>query len=340
MLPAPDDCERVRARMELVSLIAIGTCALLAINVGGNNSAAEMGPAFGSGIRTKMEAVILIAIFSMLGAIFKGDKVVHTIGSGLIGEAALKTDLRSVIVVLMAATSIIAFANWFKLPVATAHAMVGAVIGLGIFHASVNWHKVSGIVIWWLVTPAASLVISFLMGHFLYPPLNRKLAPISHAGGAAHKIYRAFVTLSGCYMAFSAGSNSLAKAVGPIVGAGILSVNTAAIVGGLCMALGAFLVGHRLLHTVGKELTPLDPLKATMVELVCGSILLVASSFGVPVSLAETVTCSVIGFGMAHIGIREMSRNKHLRRIYALWPVCPVYTAIVTYFGAWLLTKI
>jgi sulfate permease len=324
--------------MEPVSILAVGACVLLAINVGGNNSAAEMGPAFGSGIRSKMEAVILIAIFSMLGAIFKGDKVVLTIGSGLIGDGPLKGDFRNVIVVLLAASSIIAFANWFRLPVATAHAMVGAVAGLGIFHASVNWHRLSGIVIWWLVTPLSALVISYALGHLVYPALNRKLGPISHKGGPAHLFYRAFVTLSGCYMAFSAGSNSLAKAVGPIVGAGILSVNHAAVLGGLCMALGAFLVGHRLLHTVGKELTPLDPLKATMVELVCGSILLVASSAGVPVSLAETVTCSVIGFGMAHIGIREMSNNKHLRRIYALWPVCPVYTSIVSYAGAWALS--
>lgn len=325
--------------MDLLSIMAIAACVLLAVNVGGNNSAAEMGPAFGSGIRSKMEAVVLIAIFSMLGAIFKGDKVVHTIGSGLIGEVALKGDFRNVIVVLLSATSIIAVANWFKLPIATAHAMVGAVIGLGIFHASVNWDRTFGIVIWWLATPMASLVVSYALGHTLYPVLHRRLAHLSERGGPAYRVYRALVTLSGCYMAFSAGSNSLAKAVGPVVGAGILSVSHAAIIGGGCMALGAFLVGHRLMHTVGKEITPLDPLKATMVEVVCGSILLVASTAGVPVSLAETVTCSVIGFGAAHIGIREMAQNKHLRRIYVLWPVCPVYTAIVSYSGAWILHR-
>lgn len=325
--------------MELISIIAIGACVLLAINVGGNNSAAEMGPAFGSGIRSKMEAVVLIAIFSMLGAWFSGGHVVHTIGVDLIGAGPFKADFRNVIIVLLAAASIIAFANWFHLPVATAHAMVGAVVGLGIFHSSVNWPKTMGIAIWWLLTPLASLVISFLLGHYVYPPLNRKLGPISERGGLAHKFYRSFVTLCGCYMAYNAGANSLAKAVAPIVGAGILPSNQAAILGGSCMALGAYLVGHRLMHTVGKGLTPLDPLKATMVELVCGTILLIASYSGVPVSLAETVTCSVIGFGAAHIGIREMSQNKHLRRIYVLWPVCPVYTAIVSYSGAWVLHR-
>jgi phosphate/sulfate permease len=298
-----------------------------------------MGPAFGSGIRTRNEAVILIAVFSMLGAWFSGAHVVQTVSVDLIGSQPFTSDYRNVIVVLLAAASIIAFANWFKLPVATAHAMVGAVVGLGLYYGTVSTGKTVEIVIWWLATPLTSLVLSFLLGHYVYPPLARKLAPISHAGGLANKIYRTIVTLSGCYMAWNAGANSLAKAVAPVVGAGILESAQAAILGGACMALGAYLVGHRLMHTVGKDLTPLDPLKATMVELVCGTILLIASYSGVPVSLAETVTCSVIGFGAAHIGIREMARNKHLRRIYLLWPLCPFYTAAFSYAGAWLLAR-
>lgn len=324
--------------MDLISLFAIAACVFLAINVGGNNSAAEMGPAFGSGIRSRLEAVILIAVFSMLGAWFSGANVVHTIGTDLIGTVPF-TDFRNVIAVLLAAASLIAAANWFKLPVATAHAMVGAVVGLGLFYGTVNTGKTVEIVIWWLATPLASLILSFAIGHLVYPWLSRKLAPVSHAGGWANKFYRLFVTLSGCFMAWNAGSNSLAKAVAPVVGAGILQTNEAAILGGSCMALGAYLVGHRLMHTVGKEITPLDPLKATLVELVCGTILLIATASGIPVSLAETVTCSVIGFGAAHIGIREMSRNKHLRRIYILWPLCPLYTAIVAYAAAWAISR-
>lgn len=325
--------------MDVVSILAVVACVFLAINVGGNNSAAEMGPAFGSGIRSRLEAVVLIAIFSMLGAWFAGSHVVKTIGVDLVGSTPFTADFRNVILVLLAAASLVAAANWFKLPVATAHAMVGAVVGLGLYYGTVNVAKTVTIVIWWLVTPLAALLISYGIGHLVYPWLSRKLAPISHDGGVANKIYRVVVTLAGCYMAWNAGANSLAKAVAPVVGAGILQTNHAAILGGSCMALGAYLVGHHLMHTVGKEITPLDPLKATLVELVCGTILLIASFKGIPVSLAETVTCSVIGFGAAHIGIRDMARNKHLRRIYILWPLCPLYTAVVTFAGAWLLHR-
>lgn len=325
--------------MDPVSLIAIGACLLLAINVGGNNSAAEMGPAFGSGIRSKTEAVILIAVFSMLGAIFAGDHVVHTVGSGLIDPTPMQQDFRKVIPILVAATLIVGLANVLRIPIATAHAMVGAVVGVGLYFHSVKWDNLGRIVLWWLATPITSLLVSYLLGRMAYPWLHARLGHLSHKGGPALVVYRIFVTICGCYMAFSAGSNSLAKAVGPVVGAGILSANQAAIMGGLCMALGAFFVGHRLMQTIGREITPLDPLKATLVELVCGSILLVASHAGVPISLAETVTCSVIGFGIAHAGVSHTAGNKHLKKIYVMWPICPLFTGAVSYAGMWVLAR-
>jgi sulfate permease len=185
-----------------------------------------------------------------------------------------------------------------------------------------------------LVTPLTSLVISYLLGRYVYRRLERWIASLP-AQRTVQLCYRGFITLSGCYMAFSAGANSLAKAVGPVVGAGILPPAWAAVLGGLGMAAGALIVGHRLLHTVGKGIMPLDPLKATLVELVGGTIILSASYAGVPVSLAEIVTCSVIGFSCAHVGIRTTTKNKHTRTIYKLWPACPLTTAATSFSVAW-----
>ena len=316
--------------MDPISIIAVATAVMLAINVGGNNSATEMGPAFGSGIRSKAEAVILIAIFSVFGAVMAGGHVVNTIASGLMPAELLQDSFGSVIIILLAATSMIAFANILRVPVATSHAMVGAVVGMGLFHGAVIWHNLGRIVVWWLLTPITSFVVSYLLGRYAYAPLDRFINRKASTG-TSRGFYRIFVTICGCYMAFSAGSNSLAKAVGPVVGAGILTTSQAALIGGLSMAFGALIVGHRLLHTVGKGITPLDPLKATMVEVVCGTLLLIASFAGVPISLAETITCSVIGFGVAHSGVMHTSQNRHIKIMYMLWPVCPLVTAVLSY---------
>jgi len=322
--------------MTLIALLAVITGLFLAINVGGNNSAAEMGPAFGAGVRSKQEAVILIAVFSMIGAVVAGDHVLHTIGSGIMAGHFLEENFHSVIVILLSAAAIITLANFLQIPVATSHAMVGAVVGMGCFYGSVNWHKVGTIVAWWLATPFASLLISYLIGRYAYDKMENWVNNLP-SQKTVQTVYRGFITLSGCYMAFSAGSNSLAKAVGPLVGAGILNNNEAAVLGGLGMAAGAMIVGHRLLHTVGKGITHIPPLKATLVEIICGTIVLTSSHFGAPVSLAEIVTCSVIGFGAAHGGILHTSRNKHVRTIYKLWPACPLITAAFSFGGAWVL---
>lgn len=321
--------------MDTLALAAIIVSLVLAMNVGGNNSAAEMGPAFGAGVRSKNEAICLIAVFSVIGALVAGEHVVHTVSHGIIPGALLERHLGAVVIILLSASAIIALANYLCVPVATSHAMVGSVLGMGIYYGSVNWEKVGVIIAWWLITPLTSLVISYLLGRYVYTRLERWITSLS-AQRTVQLCYRSFITLSGCYMAFSAGANSLAKAVAPVVGAGILLPAWAAVLGGLGMAAGALIVGHRLLHTVGMGITPLDPLKATLVELVCGSIILSASYAGVPVSLAEIVTCSVIGFSCAHVGIRTSTKNQHIRAIYKLWPACPLTTAAASFSIAWL----
>jgi sulfate permease len=321
--------------LDLLAVAAIVVCLALAMNVGGNNSAAEMGPAFGAGVRSKTEAIFLIAIFSMVGALVAGTHVVHTVGSGIIPGGILEKHFGAVVIILLSASCIIGLANYLCVPVATSHALVGSVVGMGVYYGSVNWEKVGVIIAWWLMTPLASLVISYLLGRYVYMRLEQSIANLS-AQRTVQLCYRGFITLSGCYMAFSAGANSLAKAVGPVVGAGILLSTWAAMLGGLGMAAGALIIGHRLLQTVGKGITPLDPLKATLIELVSGTIILTASYAGVPVSLAEIVTCAVIGFSCAHTGIRMTAQNQHVRTIYKLWPACPLTTAATSFSIAWL----
>jgi sulfate permease len=320
--------------LDFLVITAITLCIVLALNIGGNNSAAEMGPAFGAGVRSKREAVFLIAVCSIVGALVGGKHVVHTVGSELIPGGMLGQHVDAVVIILLSASAIIAVANFLRVPIATSHATVGSVVGMGIYYGRVNWEQVGVIATWWLVTPLASLVISYLLGRYAYVRLARWIANLP-AQRTVQRSYRILITLSGCYMAFSAGSNSLAKAVGPIVGAGVLSHTWAAVLGGLGMALGACLVGHRLLHTVGKGITPLDPLKAILVELVCGTIILTSSSVGVPVSLAEIITCSVIGFSCAHGGIRMTAQNRYVQTLYKLWPACPSMTAAASFSTAW-----
>ena len=314
----------------LLTILTGGASIGLALNIGANNSAAEMGPAYGAGVRTRRQALLLIAIFCTTGAMLAGGRVLHTVGHRLIGERTLSASPAGALVVILAAMCLVGLANWLRVPVSTAHVVVGAMVGLGLFYGTANLRLLATVAVWWVATPLASLVISYLLGRLLYIRMIRLVGRFR----SEQTVYRFIgwaITLSGCWMAFSAGSNSLAKALGPAVGAGVFSATSGALVGGAAMSLGAVLLGGRTLKTVGKEITSLCPLCATLVELVSGSIVFTASRFGVPVSLAEIVTCSVIGFGLAANGLKQTTDNRHVRRILVLWPTAPVAAAALSF---------
>jgi PiT family inorganic phosphate transporter/sulfate permease len=301
----------------------------LALNIGANNSAAEMGPAYGAGARSRRQALALIAIFCTMGAILAGERVVKNVGHSLIGDGGLAANLAGTLAVVLSAVCVIAIANALRLPVSTAHVVVGAIIGLGLFYGTVNLPLAATMVAWWVATPLASLGICYLLGRVVYPILLRAIGNL-RSEEAVYRVLAWSLTLSGCWMAFSAGSNSLAKAMGPAVGAGVLSPTSAAVLGGLGMACGALVFGGRILKTVGKEITRLCPLCAIMVEIVSASIVFTASRFGMPVSLAEIVTCAVIGFSCAANGLEGTAGNRHVRRMLVLWPAAPGIAAVLT----------
>ena len=314
----------------MLNLITGAVSVALAVNIGANNSAAEMGPAFGAGIRTRRQAVAIIVVFCALGAILAGQRVMYTVGHGLIGDSTLAAHPNGALIIALAAVILIGAANLLRLPLATSHAVVGAVVGFGYFYGAVNVPVVTSVVIWWVVTPLAALVISAAVGRFIYPRLTIWLRMLP-SERTARRALTVAVTGSSCWMAFAAGSNSLAKAMGPAVGAGIFDVSQAAVIGGLAMALGAALLGARMIQTVGKEITPICPLCAFLIEMVSASIIYTGSHFGRPVSLAEIVTCPVVGFGWAANGFRHTSQNQHVRRILVLWPAAPLLSAAAAF---------
>src|SRR5690606_33904345 len=88
--------------------------------------------------------------------------------------------------------------------------------------------------------------------------------------------------ISGCLEAFAAGMNNVANAVGPLVGAGLISVSTGVIVGGIFVSIGAIILGGRVLETNGKKITQLSLLQGSAISATGGSLVIIASVFGFP----------------------------------------------------------
>jgi len=133
--------------------------AYMAMNIGANDVANNVGPAVGSSAIGIMGAIIVAAIFESAGALIAGGDVVGTIKKGII-DPTLIQNATVFIWIMMAA--LLAAALWLNLatafgaPVSTTHSIVGGVTGAGIAAAGwsiVNWSKMEAIVASWVISP-------------------------------------------------------------------------------------------------------------------------------------------------------------------------------------------
>ncbi len=141
--------------------------AYMAMNIGANDVANNVGPAVGSKAMTMGGAIAIAAIFEASGALIAGGDVVKTIKKGIIDISMFGGDTNSFIWAMMAALLAAAlwlnFATYFKAPVSTTHSIVGGVMGAGIAAAGfsiVAWGTMGKIVASWIISPVLGGVIA------------------------------------------------------------------------------------------------------------------------------------------------------------------------------------
>ena len=141
--------------------------AYMAMNIGANDVANNVGPAVGSKALTMGGAIVIAAIFEAAGALIAGGDVVKTIKKGIIEISAFGGNTDSFIWAMMAA--LLAAAVWLniatmaKAPVSTTHSIVGGVMGAGIAAAGfsiVAWGTVGKIAASWIISPVLGGIIA------------------------------------------------------------------------------------------------------------------------------------------------------------------------------------
>ncbi len=143
----------------------------MAMNIGANDVANNVGPAVGSRALTLTGAIVIAATFEAAGALVAGGDVVSTIKKGII-DPALINDTDTFIWLMTAA--LLAGAIWLNIatalgaPVSTTHSIVGGVLGAGIAAGGIgiaNWGKMSAIAASWVISPVLGGIIA---AAFLY----------------------------------------------------------------------------------------------------------------------------------------------------------------------------
>ena len=211
----------------------------MAMNIGANDVANNLGPAVGSGAITMGWAILIAAVFEAMGAIVAGGEVVGTIKGGIIDS---KQIANASLFAWVMFSALLAGALWLNLataigaPVSTTHSIIGAVMGAGIAAGGwglVNWDTIGNIVLSWLVSPLTGGAIA---AAFLYV-IKRSITYRNEMTEAAARVVPWLIAV----MAWAFGTYMMLKGLGQLVKVSFL----VALAAGAGMAVLAWIVVHK-----------------------------------------------------------------------------------------------
>jgi PiT family inorganic phosphate transporter len=223
---------------KLLIIASIFGC-YMALNIGANDVANNIGPAVGSRAVSLFWAIVLAAVFELSGALVAGSDVVMTIKKGIVdSDVIIDVDTNTFIWVMMAA--LLGGAVWLNIatfcgaPVSTTHAIVGGVAGAGVAAVGweiVKWKSLGIIASSWIISPLLGGVIAagllFFIKKMVLFKEDKKMA--------AKKI----VPLLIAFMVFSFSTYILLKGFGNILN---INFQTALMIGLLISLLSYFIV--------------------------------------------------------------------------------------------------
>ncbi|MDO8900388.1 MAG: inorganic phosphate transporter [Phenylobacterium sp.] len=157
--------------LAIYAIVGAVIAGYLALNIGANDVANNMGPAVGGKALPMAAALVIAGVCEAAGAILAGGDVVSTVSKGIITPPA---DLGTVNFILVMTAALFAAAVWINLatvigaPVSTTHSIVGAVLGSGVAAAGfgvVAWPTLGAIAASWVISPVlGGLVAAGLLG--------------------------------------------------------------------------------------------------------------------------------------------------------------------------------
>jgi len=271
-------------------------------------------------------AIALAACMNFVGAfVFEG--VAQTISKGLV---SVTLDDYVILAALLAAIIWNLFTWWKGIPCSSSHALIGGLLGAAIAHTmslgSIQWDGVLQKVFIPMIT---SPIIGFFLAFFLIKLINKLFARANHR--KASKVFLRLQVLSAAAVAFSHGTNDAQKTMGIIT----LALFTGGILGSaehipiwvklicaLTMAAGTSVGGWRVMSTMGRGVTKLDPVKGFTAQMSSAAVIYVMTALHAPISTTQAITSAVMGVGSAR-RLRAVKWSK-AGEIALTWVITPV----------------
>jgi inorganic phosphate transporter, PiT family len=277
------------------------------------------------------QAIVLAAVFNMLGALLVGSAVADTI-AGIVTVPASEA-VEVIGSGVLAATLWNVLTWWRGLPSSSAHALVGGLAGAAFAEAgagAIRWGGLEGLKpvgVWGvMIALAVSPIVGFGFG-LAFARLDRRL--LRRATRQLRSPIRGAEWAMSAALSFGHGANDAQKAMGVVAALLLASGHLDSLAVplwvklscGAALTIGTAMGGWRIIRTIGRRIFRLASIDGFASQSASTAVILPASYLGAPVSTTQVVASSVVGVG----GGRQ--RWRHIR-----WAV----VRSIAY--AWLLT--
>ena len=286
-------------------------------SLGANDASNVFGSAVASRMLKFWTAAVLASVFVLLGALLQGQAGIETL------KGLTQFTLEQAVVSSVAAATTVTIMTILGLPVSTSQAVVGAILGIGILNQQLNLAGLGKVVACWFGTPVGAVVIAVIIYRVLAAFYNNLKINLFQSD----TLIRLSLIVAGSYGSYALGANNVANVTAVFVGAGHLSVFSAALIGGLSIGLGILTFSKRVMETVGKKLVRLDPFSALVVLLAEAITVHIYTFIGVPVSTSQAVIGAVLGVGIVK-GISTVS-GRTLVNILIAWLLTPAVAGFI-----------
>lgn len=309
---------------------------------GMHDSANAIATVVSTRVLSPRNAIIMAASLNFIGALWS-ESVAKTMGKGIVNPELIT--LTTVVAILIAAIIWNLITWYYGIPSSSSHALIGGIIGGGLAAAGPGALHSDGIlkvVKGLFLSPVIGATIGFSIMLILMWSF-RKVPP-----GKLNKGFRGAQLLSAGVMAFSHGMGDAQKSMGIIVMAlvagGFMGVSEMFVpmwVKLLCagaMAMGTAAGGWRIIKTLGHKMIKLQPIHGFAAEAAASTVILTASTWGVPVSTTHCISGGIMGVGATR-RLNAVRWDVASQMAFA-WVLTIPATALIAYVLEWFLIHV
>ncbi|MDT9685504.1 inorganic phosphate transporter [Streptomyces sp. TRM76323] len=305
----------------LLLAIVVVTALVFDFTNGFHDTANAMATTISTGAMKPKAAVAMSAVLNLVGA-FLSVEVAKTISKGLVDETGIQPE---VILAALVGAILWNLLTWLVgLPSSSSHALMGGLIGATV--ASIGVSGVNGgVVLTKVLIPAVAAPVVAGVASMVAARLTYKVgANIDEKTG--RKGYKAGQIASAGLVSLAHGTNDAQKTMGIItlalVAGGALAPGSnppvwVIVSAGLAIALGTYLGGWRIIRTMGKGLTDLQPQQGFAAQTGAATVILASSHLGFSLSTTHVCSGAVMGAGLGRKG--GVVRWSTATRMFVAW---------------------